>query len=447
MFLRAIRFDTLTLGNYTSWFDSRDDNSLLAPIASPRQDNSLVSERKHSAILREIGAFNYWLCNFEKGTKMKIGILVGMENTFPPALIEKINGMDVGVTAEYVKIGGVKMGEPTPYRLIFDRISHEIPFYRSYLKNAMLNGAIIVNNPFWWSSDEKFFGYSLATKLGVTVPKTILLPQKAYKPGVTDASLRNLEFPLDWDGIIEHVGFPAILKPHDGGGWKDVYKVSSKEELWECYDRTGTLAMTLQEFIDFTDYVRCYCVGRKEVLVMPYDPANRRYLSRDERRFDADLEARIIRDTILINEALGYDLNTVEFAIKDGVPYAIDFTNPAPDADIWSVTEPYFNWITDAVSRMLVDYAKNSKPTSAYHRWYKLLSPETALEMAEFALGAAVGASQIARRSSDALAEVIEEITEPIRPKRPRKTSSEGAKTTKPTRGAKPGKGAKKSNA
>jgi hypothetical protein len=378
---------------------------------------------------------------------MKIGILVGMENTFPPALIEKINGMKAGVTAEYVKIGGVKMGEPTPYRLIFDRISHDIPFFQSYLKNAVLNGAIVVNNPFWRSSDEKFFGYSLATKLGVAVPKTVLLPQKSYRQGVTDASLRNLEFPLDWDGVIEHVGLPAILKPHDGGGWKNVYKVSSKEELWECYDRTGSLAMMLQEFIDFTEYTRCYCVARREALVMPYDPKERRYLPQEELKISRDLKDRIVRDTILINEALGYDLNTVEFAIKDGVPYAIDFTNPAPDADIWSVTEPYFNWVTDAVARMLVDYAKNSRPTSAYHRWYKWLSQETPQETAEFALGAAVGASRVARKSSDAISEVIEEITEPIKPKRPRKTSSEGAKTTKTTRGAKPGKGAKKSNA
>jgi hypothetical protein len=383
---------------------------------------------------------------------MKIGILVGMENTFPPALIEKINGMNAGVTAEYVKIGGVKMGEPTPYHLIFDRISHEIPFYRSYLKNAMLNGAIIVNNPFWWSSDEKFFGYSLATKLGLTVPRTILLPQKAYKSGVTDASLRNLEFPLDWDGIIEHVGMPAILKPHDGGGWKDVYKVNSKEELWECYDRTGALAMTLQEFIDFTEYVRCYCVGRKEVLVMPYDPKNRRYLPQEELTIPGNLKDRIVRDTILINETLGYDLNTVEFAIKDGVPYAIDFTNPAPDADIWSVTEPYFNWITDAVARMLVDYAKSGKPAgpnNRWHRWYKWLNPETQQETADFVRGAAVGASRAARRASSAISDVIAEITEPIKPKRVRKTASEGVKKgakSGTTRATKAGKSPKKSN-
>ncbi len=374
---------------------------------------------------------------------MKIGILVGMENTFPPALIEKINGLDAGLTAEYIKIGGVKMGEPSGYRLIFDRISHEIPFYRSYLKNAVLNGAIVVNNPFWWSSDEKFFGYSLATKLGVTVPKTVLLPQKAYKQGVTDASLRNLEFPLDWDGVIEHVGLPAILKPHDGGGWRDVYKVNSKEELWECYDRTGALAMTLQEFIDFTAYTRCYCVGRKEALVMPYDPKNRRYLPQEELTISPELKDRIVRDTILLNEALGYDLNTVEFAIKDGVPYAIDFTNPAPDADIWSVTEPYFNWVTDAVARMLVDYAKNGKPTGAYHRWYKWLNADAPHGTTEFALGAAVGAGLLARKASDAISEVIEEITEPVKPKRARKTTSEGAKSTSKTKTTRPAKGAR----
>jgi hypothetical protein len=307
---------------------------------------------------------------------MKIGILVGMENTFPPALIEKINNLNAGVTAEYLSIGGIQAEAGNEYRLIFDRISHEIPYYRAYLKHAVLNGAIVVNNPFWWSADDKFFNYSLAAKLGVAVPKTVLLPQKSYIKGVTNASLRNLEFPLRWQEIVDYVGLPAILKPHDGGGWRDVYKVESLEHLWECYNQTGTLAMTLQEFIDFTDYVRCYCVGRRNVLVMPYDPKNRRYVPRDERPLSAELEDRIVRETMLLNEALGYDLNTVEFAVRDGVPYAIDFMNPAPDADIHSVTEPYFNWIVNAVANMLVDYAKNGAPTIRYHRWNRFLDSD-----------------------------------------------------------------------
>ncbi|HYE76007.1 MAG TPA: hypothetical protein VEF04_21860 [Blastocatellia bacterium] len=311
---------------------------------------------------------------------MKIGILVGMENTFPPALIEKINSMDAGVTAEYLRIGGIRAEGGNDYRLIFDRISHEIPYYRSYLKHAVLNGTIVVNNPFWWSADDKFFNYSLAARLGVAVPRTVLLPQKSYIPGVTGASLRNLEFPLDWDGIVEYVGFPAILKPHDGGGWRDVYKVESLQDLWRAYDKTHTLAMTLQQCINFTDYVRCYCVAKREVLVMPYDPTNRRYLGREERPLPKELEDRIIRDTLLLNEALGYDFNTVEFAIENGIPYAIDFMNPAPDADIRSVTEPYFNWVVDAVARMLVDCAKSGGQPTRHHRWHKFLNPDDTAE-------------------------------------------------------------------
>ncbi|MFN7928570.1 MAG: hypothetical protein U0Y68_11590 [Blastocatellia bacterium] len=304
---------------------------------------------------------------------MKIGILVGMENTFPPALIEKINSMNAGVTAEYVKTGGVHAEDGSPYRLIFDRISHEIPYYRGMLKHAVLNGTIVVNNPFWWSADDKFFNYSLATKLGVAVPKTVLLPQKSYIQGVTNASLRNLEFPLNWEEILDYVGVPAWLKPFDGGGWKNVYKIHSLEELWRAYDETGTLCMTLQEGIEFDEYVRCYCVGRKDVLVMIYDPKNRRYVPRTERSLPPELEDRITRDTILLCEALGYDLNTVEFAVRDGIPYAIDFMNPAPDADIHSVTEPYFNWILDAMSRLLVDYALHGAPAQRHHRWHRFL--------------------------------------------------------------------------
>ncbi|HKX30270.1 MAG TPA: hypothetical protein VJ302_21450 [Blastocatellia bacterium] len=312
---------------------------------------------------------------------MKIGILVGAEQTFPPALIEKINSLRAGVTAEYVKVGSVQIGEPNDYRLIFDRVSHEIPFYRSYLKNAALNGAIVVNNPFWWSADEKFFSHSLAVRLGLTVPKTVLLPQKSYQPGVTDGDLRNLEFPLDWDRIIETVGLPAILKPQAGGGWRDIYQVASKEELWECYDRTGTLVMVLQELIDFDACYRCYCVARKQVLVMPYDSANRCYLPREGHPIAPELEDRMVRDSILINETLGYDLSAIEFAIKDEVVYAVDFTNPVPDAEEWSVTEPYFNWITTRVAEMLVDYAKNAEPIARYHRWNRWLHPELSAEL------------------------------------------------------------------
>src|SRR5271166_1744373 len=138
----------------------------------------------------------------------KIGVLYGMEESFPPALVDRINAMGAaGVTAEHLRVGAVQMALPSGYDLIIDRISHDIPFYRSYLKNAALTGTKVINNPFWWSADDKFFNYSLALKLGVAVPPTVLLPHKKHPEGTTDRSMRNLEYPLDWDGIFDYVGF------------------------------------------------------------------------------------------------------------------------------------------------------------------------------------------------------------------------------------------------
>ena len=267
----------------------------------------------------------------------KVGLLVGRERTFPVSLIESINERGGGeVVAEFVKLGGVRLDWPKAYDLIIDRISHEVPFYRAFLKRAALEGTIVINNPFWWSADDKFFNFSLATKLGVAIPKTVLLPQKAYIEGITSDSLRNLEFPLDWEAIAEHVGFPAIIKPFDGGGWKNVSRVNSLEELWRVYDTTGTLCMTLQEMIDWDRFVRCYCIGQRDVLIMPYDP-RKPYLSGEQYIHDptylsGEVAERVARDVLTLNRALGYDINTVEFAIKDDIPYAIDFMNPAPDA-------------------------------------------------------------------------------------------------------------------
>jgi hypothetical protein len=309
-----------------------------------------------------------------------VGILVGREQSFPEALIGSINERGQGeVVAEFVKVGGVRFDQTREYDLIIDRISHEIPFYRAMVKRAALEGTIIINNPFWWSADDKFFNFSLAAKLGVAIPKTVLLPQKDYIKGVTSESLRNLEFPLDWQGIVDYTGLPAILKPFDGGGWKNVSRVNTLEELWFEYDQTGTLCMTLQEFIAFDQFVRCYCIGQEEVMIMPYDPT-KPYLSgeqyiNDPNYLSTELTERIIKDVRTICRSLGYDINTVEFAIKDGVPYAIDFMNPAPDADLHSVGEFYHNWVTKAVTDLVFKRLEESREQPRY-RWDALLNPD-----------------------------------------------------------------------
>lgn len=327
----------------------------------------------------------------------KVGILVGREKTFPVSLIESINERGGGdVVAEFVKIGGVRLDWSKEYDLIIDRISHEVPFYRAFLKRAALEGTILINNPFWWSADDKFFNFSLATKLGVAIPKTVLLPQKAYIEGITSDSLRNLEFPLDWQGIADYVGFPAIIKPFDGGGWKNVSRVNDLEELWKVYDTTDTLCMTLQEMIDWDQFVRCYCIGQQDVLIMPYDP-RKPYLSGEQYVHDptyltAEVAERVANDVLTLNRALGYDINTVEFAIKDGIPYAIDFMNPAPDAELASVGEFYHNWLTKAVTDLVFRRLSETRTQPTY-RWDALLNPPAATETATQPLAAAASAA------------------------------------------------------
>ncbi len=302
----------------------------------------------------------------------KVGLLCGREFSFPPAFIERVKtlGAKDGVTAEFVKLGGTRMDEPAKYRVIVDRISHEVEYYRGYLKHAVLEGSYVINNPFWWTADDKFFNYCVAAKLGVAIPKTVLLPQKGYPKDVdiNAESLHNLDYPIDWDGLLDYVGRPAILKPYSGGGWKHVYKVHTKEELLAAYDQTSPYCMTLQEFINFTQYVRCFTFGKRDILPVHYDPKDRRYIV-DHKYLSAEIGERVVKDAQTINVALGYEMNTIEFAIQDGVPYAIDFLNPAPDFERDRITAFYFEQVVDRMARLVIDRALSGDVSNSWPRW------------------------------------------------------------------------------
>ena len=306
----------------------------------------------------------------------KIGIVFGMENTFPPAVVEKINSMKVeGVEAEFVKIGGIRMDEPKQYAVIIDRISQDVPFYRAYLKNAALHGTYVINNPFWWTADDKFFNYALAAKLGVAIPPTVILPHQQHPPDTNERSMRNLMYPLNWDELFKYVGFPAFLKPYSGGGWKHVYKVHSPEEFFNYYNQTGDLCMTLQRGVNFDEYFRCYVIGQEKVHIMRYDPKvpfHERYVKGNPPP-SPKLKERIEKDGITLCRALGYDLNTVEFAVEGGVPYAIDFMNPAPDAEATSVGQENFEWVVNAVAEMSVKKALSDETVISELRWAPFL--------------------------------------------------------------------------
>ena len=298
-----------------------------------------------------------------------------MESTFPAAFVERVNQLDgKNIVAEPVLIDRVVQGEATDYAVIIDRISQDVPFYKAYLKNAALCGTAVINNPFWWSADEKFFNNALAVKLGVPVPNTVLMPSKERPTDTTDRSFRNLKLPMAWGEMFDYVGFPAYMKPHSGGGWKSVYRINDMDDLWQKHDETQQLVMMLQSEVTFEDYYRCYCLGGKYVHIMPYEPRNPhhlRYATQPKTTGEAHkkLMATITEYVLLLNKALGYDFNTVEFAVNNGIPYAIDFCNPAPDADIHSVGQENFEWIVENAAKMAIERAKEHQTGKTNLTW------------------------------------------------------------------------------
>src|SRR5262245_4748545 len=204
------------------------------------------------------------------------------------------------------------MNEPVPYSVLVDPISHEVPYYRTYLKHAVLQGVTVVNNPFMWTADDKFFEATLAAKLGVAHPKTVVLPNKDYVAGIVPTeSLRNLVYPLDWKAIVEHVGVPCVLKDAHGGGWRNVSICHSMEELIHPVNPSGLLVMVAQGFNRWEQYIRWMVLGQEDVLPMKYDPRERRYLV-DQQQMSSELGRRVVEDSLKLVRALGYDMNTVE---------------------------------------------------------------------------------------------------------------------------------------
>lgn len=308
--------------------------------------------------------------------KKTVGLLVGRERTFPDALIAEVTRRGSDVVASYARLEATRIDRPPPYDVLVDRISHDVTCYQPMLKLAALNGTRIVNNPFWRIADDKFFNTGLALRLGVAVPKTVLLPSHSYGDDITEQSLTNMKL-VDWDAIAQELGFPMFLKPHWGGGWRDVYRVTSLQELFDAYNRTGRLTMILQQGIRWTQYVRCLVLGRRDVRVALWDPRKSHFdrytqAASDMPPLSKDLEARIASDALKLCNALGYDMNTVEFGVQDGVPYAIDFMNSAPDLDISSLGPDHFAWVVEKMADLVIRLAKQD-PTESRNDWSALL--------------------------------------------------------------------------
>ena len=187
-----------------------------------------------------------------------------------------------------------------------------------------------------------------------------------------------------------------------------VFHVHNPVEFFHAYDHSHQLCMTLQAAVNFEEYFRCYVVGQEEVHIMPYDPRRphaERYVL-EPPVYPKGLLERVEKDALTLCRALGYDLNTVEFAVEDGVPYAIDFMNPAPDADLHSVGKDNFEWIVDKVAKLAVKKALS--PVEPELRWAGFLGGEVKASPVKSAAKKAVAKKSVAKKSAKKGAAEIE---------------------------------------
>ena len=299
----------------------------------------------------------------------KIGLIIGREWSWPSAFITEVNKRDVGVIAEFVKLGGTFLEKPPQYDVIIDRMSQEIPYYRIFLKFAALNGAYIINNPFTWASDDKFFGEALALKLGMRTPRTVVLPNKRVETQVVPESFRNLEYPMNWRGIIDYVGVPAILKDAHTGGRRISHRVYDVDDLIQKYDESDTLTVIVQEIIESDEHVHCFVIGQEFCRAIRYAHEEEVYLHHDK-SLDSDLVKTLQEESVRICKAYGYDINMVEYVVKDGVPYIINPTNPAPDMDINLLKPNHFSWCVSRMADVAIRLAK--EPIPQYRGWQSI---------------------------------------------------------------------------
>jgi len=289
----------------------------------------------------------------------KIGLIIGDEWEWPEAFINTIHQRPEPVNAELVKLSGTFAEESCPYDVILDRISHIVPYYRAWLKFAALRGAFIINNPFTWSAGSRFYDKALLNQLGYKTPRTIILPNKHIERDATPNTFRNLNYPMDWQAIIEYVGVPAIFKDNHTGGRAGTYRVHNVDELLNWYDQSGTRTKILQQLIPAERHIHCYVVGQTEVMPLEFSPEDGRY---QPSILTDNLSQQLAAAARRITRAYEYDVNMVEFVLHDGETYVINGSNPAPEFNKELMTEAQFEWCLREIAHTAVRRALDPPP-------------------------------------------------------------------------------------
>lgn len=286
----------------------------------------------------------------------KIGIF-SIREQFSMDLLHKINeAKKDDIRAESALVGETRFYEKSPYSVIIDRVSSHVSYFKHYFKNASLMGAYVINNPFGKSCVDRFHNSFFAKNLGVDVPRMVCLPSREYHPDCDAQDLKNLKYPLDWEDICDFVGFPAILKPYEPHGFRDIFKVNNVDELIRCYNGTARQVMVMQQYIDYDFYLKTFIVGKQEHLTVKFDPSSRHYSSGKDVVKGLSM-GKIIKKATRLCKDLDIDFCTVEFAVKDENMYAIDLFNPNPDCREESLTDECYHWCLEEITKLAIEKA------------------------------------------------------------------------------------------
>ncbi len=289
-----------------------------------------------------------------------IGLSLGADICWPicyEALLGRLDlriahqGDTLRFAVERVRIEPFDLAQPVKYDVVIDRLTHWYHTSREWIKKAIvLNDVYVFNNPWSLQSMEKQTTYCAMMRLGMPVPRTWLVPPKAYRPlPDLDQTLRSYAELFDLGEIGRRVGYPMYMKPYDGGAWVGVSRIDDEQALRRAYDESGTLVMNLQAAVEPHDrFVRCVGLG-PQVRLVNYDPGaphHDRY--RMEQDFVAEEDAQLLRETILtINAFFGWDFNSAELLHREGVWHPIDFANACPDSQVTSL-HYHFPWLLKA---------------------------------------------------------------------------------------------------
>jgi len=311
----------------------------------------------------------------------KIGLSLGADDCWPLCyedileeldLVLRIGGETVRFEVERLGIAPFSLSRPVKYDLVIDRLTHWYSTSREWIKKAVsMDGLYVFNNPWSVQSMEKQTSYCAMTRLGLPIPETWLLPPKEYEdqPDL-QATLERYASLFDLAAVGEAVGYPCFMKPYDGGGWVGVTKIENAEELTEAYDKSGKFVMHLQAGVEpYEEFVRCVGLG-PQVRAVRYDPSQPLHLRyQKDRDFLSPEDASLLEDiTLTINSFFGWDFNSCESLLKDGVWQPIDFANPCPDSQVTSL-HVHFPWLIKSKLRWSLFCAATKRPMRINLDW------------------------------------------------------------------------------